>query len=329
MTSISEPIVFDPIFQERIWGGRKLAQLYRKNLPADKRIGEAWEIVDRPEAQSIVANGPLKGKTLHQLWTNHRHEIFGDLKTTRQASARQRLDQPAEPDRFPVLIKLLDAREKLSLQVHPPAHVADKLGGEPKTECWYVAHAEADAELFVGFSKPTTRDEFAHSIKNGTLADCLHSIPVKPGDAMFLPSGRFHAIGAGNVLVEIQENSDTTYRVFDWNRVDDSGRPRQLHVDQALQCIDYGDLTPKLAIQKGESVVHHELFHVDKWKLDQPREAAALGQFAIICCLTGKLECAGVELMPAHFFFIPASLKDRQLHPRAEATTLLRITIPL
>src|SRR5213080_3531745 len=122
-----------PIFMERIWGGRKLESRFGKQLPAGKRIGESWEIVDRPEAQSVVANGPLKGRTLHELWSQHRQEVFGKV--------------PDAP-RFPLLIKLLDAREKLSLQVHPTEKIAAKLGGEPKTECWYVASVEADAELF-------------------------------------------------------------------------------------------------------------------------------------------------------------------------------------
>ena len=119
---------------ERIWGGRKLAELFGKNVPLNKRIGESWEVVDRPEAQSVVANGPLKGATLHELWSQHRIDIFGDV--------------PGAP-RFPLLIKLLDAQEKLSLQVHPPGKIAAKTGGEPKTECWYVASAESGAELFV------------------------------------------------------------------------------------------------------------------------------------------------------------------------------------
>jgi mannose-6-phosphate isomerase len=298
---------------ERIWGSRKLAELFHKNLPPDKRIGESWEIVDRPEAQSVVANGPLKGKTLHELWSQHRKEIFGDV--------------PAP--RFPLLIKLLDAQEKLSLQVHPPGKIAGKLGGEPKTECWYVAAAEPGAELFVGFSQQITRDQFEKSLRAGSSADHVHTIRVKAGDAMFLPAGRFHAVGAGNVLVEIQQNSDTTYRVFDWNRVDQAtGQPRQLHVDQALESIDFNDVTPKLIELKGELLVEDELFELQKWKLDSAREIASPGQFAVVCCLTGSLSCADVDLRPGELFLVPASLQDRQLRPRADGTSLLRVTIP-
>ena len=132
-----------------------------------------------------------------------------------------------------------------------------------------------------------------------------------------------------NVLVEIQQNSDTTYRVFDWNRVDQStGKPRQLHVDQALESIDFNDVAPKLIEPKGELLVKHELFELQKWKLNSPREVTPRGQFAIVCCLTGSLSCADVDLRPGEFFLVPASLQDRQLHPRADGTSLLRVTIP-
>ena len=308
------PLVFTPIFQERIWGGRKLAQLFGKGLPTGKAIGESWEIVDRPEAQSAVANGPLKGKTVHELWSQYRQDIFGNV--------------PSAP-RFPLLIKLLDAREKLSLQVHPPENVAAKLGGEAKTECWYIAAAESNAEIFVGFDKATTREEFEKLLRAGSAADHVHSLQVKAGDAMFLPAGRFHGIGGGNLLVEVQQNSDTTYRVFDWNRVDDStGKPRQLHIDQALESIDFNDVAPKLIEPKGELLVKHKLFEIQKWNLHAPRDIAPLGQFAIVCCLGGSLRCANVDFRPGDFFLVPASLQDRQVKPKAEGTTLLRVTIP-
>jgi len=310
----NSPLVFQPIFQERIWGGRKLAELFGKNLPPGKRIGESWEIVDRAEAQSVIANGPLQGKTLHEIWAQHRNEIFGDIPDT---------------PRFPLLIKLLDAEEKLSLQVHPPKSIAAKLGGEPKTECWYVAAADPGAELFVGFRKSITRNEFEKSLRDGAATELVHAIRVKEGDAMFLPAGRFHGIGGGNVLVEIQQNSDTTYRVFDWNRVDQAtGKPRQLHVDQAMECIDFNDVAPKLSEPKSELLAKHDLFEIQKWKLDAAREGTPRGQFAIVCCLTGALSCADVDLRPGEFFLLPASVEDRQLHPRSKGTTLLRITIP-
>lgn len=298
---------------ERMWGGRRLETEFGKKLPPSARIGESWEIVDRPEAQSVAASGPLRGKTLHELWTQDRQSIFGYV--------------PDAP-RFPLLMKLLDAQEKLSLQVHPPENIAKKLGSEPKTEFWYVAAAEPNAELFLGFRQATTRDQFEQALKKGSAAEHVYKIRVKSGDAMFLPAGRFHAVGAGNLLVEIQQNSDTTYRVFDWNRVDETGKARELQVDQALQCIDFTDVEPKLIQPKGELLVRHELFEIQKWELNSPRQIAPFGQFAIVGCLTGSLRCADVDLAPGEFFLMPASSQDRQLKPQSDQTSLLRVTIP-
>jgi len=299
---------------ERMWGGRRLESDFGKKLPPNTRIGESWEIVDRPEAQSIVANSPLKGKTLHELWTQNRHDIFGEVPET---------------PRFPLLIKLLDAQERLSLQVHPPEEVAAKLGGEPKTEFWYVAAADlGGAELFLGFRELIRREQFERALDKGTVADCVQKIRVKAGDAMFLPAGRLHAVGGGNLLVEIQQNSDTTYRVFDWNRITADGTLRQLHVDQALQCVDFTDVGPHLIEPKGEVLIKHELFEIEKWNLDSSRGIAPLGQFAIVCCLTGSLRCASVDLAPGEFFLIPARLQDRRVEPLKKATSLLRVTIP-
>jgi mannose-6-phosphate isomerase len=306
-------LTFEPLFQERIWGGRRLADLYGKKLPPSVTIGESWEIVDRPEAQSIVRIGPLRGKTLHELWMQDRQWIFGNVP---------------DATRFPLLVKILDAREKLSLQVHPPERVAAQLGSEPKTEFWYVAAADPGAELFVGLRETITRDQFEEALRSGTIAQCVHRIRVNTGDAMFLPAGRLHAVGKGNLLIEIQQNSDTTYRVFDWNRVDNQGQPRQLHVDQALQCIDFNDVRPRLAQTEAEVLLHHDLFEIQKWNLDSSREIAPLGQFAIVYCLTGKLRCGDIELKTGEFSLIPAQSQDRTVEPLEKATSLLRITIP-
>lgn len=297
---------------ERVWGGRRLESELGKKLPPSVPIGESWEIVDRPEAQSVVRDGPLKGKTLHDLWTQDRQSIFGDVP---------------DSERFPLLIKLLDAQEKLSLQVHPPQNVAAKLGGEPKTEFWYVAAADSDAELYVGLRTSMTREEFKGAVEQGTVADRVHTIRVKAGDAMFLPAGRFHAVGGGNLLIEIQQNSDTTYRVFDWNRVDENGQARQLHVDQALQCIDFNDVAPKLNELRGELLIKDNLFEIQKWTLEAPREIAPPGQFAMVGCLSGAVRCGNVALAPGEFFLMPAPLQDRQVHSLAAGTALLRVTL--
>ncbi|MEP6809310.1 MAG: type I phosphomannose isomerase catalytic subunit [Chthoniobacterales bacterium] len=306
------PLKFIPLFKERIWGGRRLANLYGKELPADARIGESWEIVDRPEAQSVVRGGPLQGKTLHELWQKHRAEIFGKIDDT---------------PRFPLFLKLLDAEEKLSVQVHPPAEVARQLGGEPKTECWYVAHAEPGAELYVGLRKGSSRAQFEDAVAHGTVAAQIHRITVRTGDTMFLPSGRVHAIGAGNVLVEVQQNSDTTYRVFDWNRVDDQGAPRALHLEQSLRSIDFEDFEPELVRPNGESLIADALFQMDRWQLNDAREASLPGTFAIFVCLAGRVVCAGVEAAPGEFFLVPAALEDRHLRALEPNTAVLRITV--
>jgi len=226
------PLIFQPIFKERIWGGRNLERLYRKPLPANVPVGESWEITDRPEGISVIANGPLAGKDLRWLMEHRADELLGT----------------ARPDsgRFPLLVKILDAEDKLSLQVHPPPDVARRLGGEPKTELWYIADARPGAELYVGLRKGVTRAEFERGIKDGSVEVCFHRVSVRAGDVMFLPSGRVHAIGAGVVIFEIQQNSDTTYRVFDWRRLGADGRPRELHVEESLQCIDFSDIEPAL-----------------------------------------------------------------------------------
>jgi mannose-6-phosphate isomerase len=311
--NLTQPLVFEPIFMERVWGGRHLESLYGKRLPSAALIGESWEIVDRPEAQSVVHEGPLRGKTLHELWCKHRAEIFGNV--------------PDSP-RFPILCKLLDAQENLSLQVHPPRAIAKQLGGEPKSELWYIAHAAPKARLYAGVKKGTTRESFLKVLESGTTEKNLHAIEVKAGDAVFLPSGRMHALGGGIVLVEIQENSDTTYRIYDWDRTKKGRAARQLHITEAMQCLDFKDVEPALLQAKGESLVANELFEIEKWDLRGVREIAPIGESVIVCCLNGSFRCAEINLMSGEFCLIPASLPDRQLQPLAHGTTLLRIAFP-
>lgn len=310
---VDSPLVFIPIFQERIWGGRNFAEIFGKNIPPGKRIGEAWEIVDRPEAQSIVANGPYRGRSLHDLWINERRTIFGDA--------------PDAP-RFPLLIKLLDCCEKLSLQVHPPEKVAAELGAESKTEFWYIARASGDAELYLGLKQATTPQQFKEALKQGGAAELIHRVPVKKGDGFFIPSGRVHAIGGGNLIVEIQQNSDTTYRAFDWNRRDDEGKQRELHIEQALRCIDFSDTAPQPVTPRGELLMRNELFEIQRWNLDAARPAAPTGQFAIIYCISGSVECGGVERRAGEFMLVPALLPDREISPTDAGAMVLQVTIP-
>jgi len=311
-SEITQPLVFEPIFMERIWGGRRLKSKFRKKLPPDAQIGESWEIVDRPEAQSIVRNWPLRGRMLHELWTQHRQEIFGDVPDT---------------GRFPLVAKLIDAREKLSLQVHPPSRVAKALGGEMKDEIWYVLDAVPDAQIYAGLRRGVTREQFEIALENSAVTELVHRIPVKRGDAIFMPSGRLHTMGDGILVAEIQQNSDTTYRVFDWNRVGTDGEPRRLHVSEAMQSIDFTDIEPDLIRPRGETLVSDSAFVVEKWDLISEREAATPGKFAILLCLNGEIDCAGLKFKPGDFFLVPATLQDRNLHPRGADTSLLR-TMP-
>jgi mannose-6-phosphate isomerase len=328
--NLTQPLVFEPLFMERVWGGRRLESLYGKRLPSAALIGESWEIVDRPEAQSVVHEGSLRGATLHELWCKHREEIFGKVadgpSSPRDESVRS-ADRTGT-SRFPILAKLLDAQENLSLQVHPPRAIAKKLGGESKSELWYVANAAPKARLYAGVKKGTTREIFKRALEQGKVEKYLHALELKNGDAIFLPSGRMHALGAGNVLVEIQENSDTTYRIYDWNRAKKRRAPRQMHIAEAMQCVDFGDVEPALLRPKDGSLIKHELFEIDKWELEREREIAEHGQFAIVVCLTGELDCAGRRFKPGDFFLVPAQLEDRAIRPIGGDVSLLRVVMP-
>jgi mannose-6-phosphate isomerase len=308
------PFTFVPRFKERVWGGRNLERLFGKPLPPGQQVGESWEISDRPGDESIIANGPLAGRSLHWLMERHAAELLG------QAGPRH--------GRFPLLVKLLDAREKLSLQVHPPPRRAAELHGEPKTEMWFIADAAPGAELYVGLRRGVTRAGFEQKLREGTVADCFHRLPVKTGDAMFLPSGRVHAIGAGLVIFEVQQNSDTTYRVFDWNRPGLDGKPRELHLAESLASIDFADFEPGLVVPRVTTagrlavheLVHDPLFTVELWR---PEEATALpvrqAGFRIIGAVTGKVAVLGaepgtaVELSAGGFCLIPACLETVEL----------------
>lgn len=307
--TFNEPISFSPLYKHRIWGGRQLKYRLGRELPPETAIGESWELVDREEDQSVVSEGPHAGLTLHELWTLHRAAVFG----------------PHAPDlpRFPLLAKILDAREKLSVQVHPPAHLAAELKGEPKTEMWYLLDAETEADLFVGFRNGVTRDSFDAALNAGTCAELLHRLPVKAGDFIFIPSGRCHAIGAGCFIIEIQQNSDTTYRVFDWNRVDDAGKPRELHIAESLASIDFSDHEPDLGQPNGEALVACEHFRVDRWKLTSTRrDDEEVG--SIFTVVAGTVQCGGREFQCGDFFLLPASATDRDLTPITPDATLLR-----
>lgn len=286
-----EPITFEPLYMERVWGGRRLEELFGRPLPVGTPVGEAWEVVDRAEEQSVVDAGEHAGRTLHSLWTEDR-ELFG---------AR------ARGERFPLLVKLLDASQTLSVQVHPPAAVASSLGGEPKTEMWVLLDTAPGAHLFAGLRAGVTREAFEAALAAGEdVSALLQRIDVAPGDVMFLPSGRVHAIGAGCVLTEIQQSSDTTYRVFDFNRPGLDGTPRELHVEQSLASIDWDDVEPPLVRPDGEALVRDELFEVDRFAIGDERAAAPDGECALVCGVDGDVACGSRTLPPGRWFLVPA-----------------------
>jgi mannose-6-phosphate isomerase len=227
-----------------MWGGRKIETVLGKRLPAGVQIGESWELYDFPPGavdespdwlSSEIANGPLAGRSLHWLVQEFGRDLLGDVK-------------PCGPhDQFPILIKYLDAREDLSIQVHPDSAYAEQYPQAcVKDEAWYVLDAGPGARILKGVRKGTTRDEFWRAIKTGTVEQHVNTVRVRPGASYYLPSGTLHALGAGTLVAEVQTPSDTTFRVFDFNRTDPStGRPRMLHLEQALECIDFSGREPE------------------------------------------------------------------------------------
>jgi mannose-6-phosphate isomerase len=230
----AQPLLFAPHYHTRVWGGRGLESQLGRTLPDDQPYGESWELSDRTDCQSVVAQGPLEGLSLSALWTEHREEIFGSDLVNRRES------------RFPLLIKVLDCCDDLSIQVHPPAHLAAAMGGEAKSEMWHFVTVEPGSQLYVGLKRGVDRQGFQAALAAGSVAECVHAVQPEAGDSLMVHSGRLHALGAGQLVFEIQQNSDTTYRVFDWNRLGLDGQPRELHVEESLRCIDFSDVEPSL-----------------------------------------------------------------------------------
>jgi mannose-6-phosphate isomerase len=313
------PLTFEPRFKSRVWGGRSLEALYGKPLPPDEPIGESWEITDRPGDESRIANGAHAGQTLRWLMEQDAAAVIGDAL-------------PAAGGRFPLLCKILDARDRLSLQVHPPVATL----GDPKTEMWYIAHADPGAELYVGLRRGITRERFQRALEDGMVAECFHRLPVRTGDTMFLPSGRVHAIGAGLVIFEIQQNSDTTFRVFDWNRVGLDGRPRDLHVAESLQSIDFADIEPALVdpvpSTRGHfgvgALVRHPLFNADVLHAEmQDALIVEDARLRVVAVVSGRLRANGggesVQLDAGQFCLLPAMLTGVTLAADYGATFLV------
>lgn len=253
---MNEPLFFNPIFQERIWGGEKLTT-FGYEIPSN-HTGECWAFAAHENGQSLVKNGQYKGKTLSGLWNDHR-ELFGNI----------------EGDRFPLLTKILDANDDLSVQVHPNDEFANNYenGELGKTECWYIIDCAEGSEIIFGHHAKS-KDEFAQLVNDGEWEKLLHKITVTPGEFYYVPSGTIHAIGKGILILETQQNSDTTYRVYDYDRVDDNGNKRELHIEKSIQVATIPSYEPKIDAKeftiddlKVTTFIENEFFSVHKWDL--------------------------------------------------------------
>ena len=268
------PLKFEPIYKQRIWGGRRLQDVFGRELPAGRKIGESWELADLPNDKSLIANGDLAGQTLRSAIEQYPKQITGSASFSLP---------------FPLLIKLLDAQDVLSVQVHPDPATCRRMGkGEPKTECWYIISAAPGAVIYKGLKKGVTREQFARAIEDGTVADTLAQVEVSAGECHFLPAGTAHAIGPGLLIAEIQTPSDTTYRVFDWNRVDDAGKSRELHVEEALESIHFDISSEDLPVATVGRLVECEYFTIDKGH--QARDCELLlspGRMKVLIIISG------------------------------------------
>lgn len=282
------PLKLVPIFKRRIWGGQTLREVFGKDLPAGEKIGESWELADLPNDKSTIANGPFQGRTLGSVVARYPEAIMGTKDF---------------PSPFPLLVKLLDARDVLSVQVHPDPATSRRMGrGDPKAECWYIIRAEPGAVIYKGVREDVTKEQFARAIEDGTTADLLEKVAVAPGQCHFLPGGTAHAIGPGLLIAEIQTPSDTTYRVFDWNRLDDAGKPRQLHIEEALESIHFGVPAKDLPVTTGGRLLDCEYFKVDRGHRGKGcGHFFARGQMKTLLFLTGEATIFSAYTEPVEF----------------------------
>lgn len=309
---MSNPIHFKPIYQERVWGGRHLSTALDRILPDGNVIGESWDVVDRPEAMSIVAGGLYDGKSLREMIAANPTAIMGEGYDRNRP--------------FPILVKWLDCSDRLSLQVHPPESVAIALGGEPKTENWYIASCSENASLIVGLKEGVSREEFEERLASGSLEDCVHRFPVSAGESILVESGRLHAIDAGNLILEIQQNSDTTYRVYDWGRVGLDGEPRQLHVEESLKCIDWNDFEPSTIKPTGAKTVlaDCEEFRLTKYSLNGGEDPILLksGEARLVSVVDGSVRIGETGVPKGTTVLLPAC-EDFEASSVGNATLLI------
>ena len=318
------PLRFEPIVMTKVWGARRLGPLLGKTLPPHDPVGESWEVSDHPHGMSVVANGPLRGRTFRQLIQADPYAVVGPDGLT--------------PDgRFLLLFKFLDAGAYTSVQVHPDdtyarAHESDHSG---KTEAWYILHAEPNAMLIRGTVPGVDRAAFQRALKEGRVERTLNCFSVRAGDVIFLPAGVVHALGPGITIAEIQQNSDTTYRVFDWHRAGLDGKPRGLHLDKALDVIRFddpdADKHPRRTISQAnpvhENLVTCPLFVMDRLVLSRPFPLTdRFGRFDIIATLAGRgritTEHAVEPLSPGVSLYLPAALDHASIEPESSLEIL-------
>lgn len=308
------PLIFEPIFKPKIWGGRRLESVLGKKLPQGEPIGESWEIADLENDQSVVSRGPMKGKTLRNLIETWGEDLLGR--------------SPLFEGRFPLLIKFLDATETLSVQVHPDEALAKERGGETriKNEAWYVIGATEDACIYRSLIPGTTRDQLIAAIDEDRIEPLLQRIPVKKGQCYYLPSGTIHALGGGALVAEVQTPSDITYRVFDWNRVEQAtGKPRTLHKEDAKRCISLEGVPPETEKQQHLASVWTtvtSLVRCESFVIERTRMVAGVQQpipynemvIWIVLEGQGEITCKGLTA-PLPFekgdtILLPAALQD-------------------
>ena len=318
------PLQFQPILRQYIWGGRRLGTLLGKPIGADDDYAESWEVVDRGPDQSVVRFGPLQGVTLGELVGQRGAELLGR-------------HHPRE--RFPLLLKYLDANRDLSIQVHPDDARAAKLDPPDlgKTEAWVVLQAEPGSRIYAGLKKGVDRAALAAEVARGNCQACLHSFEPKPGDSVFLPAGVVHALGKGLLVGEIQQASDTTYRLFDWNRVGADGKPRTLHVEQALETIDYGRGPSPVQTARPtdrphvERLVACDKFVLDRWQFDTCQPLATDDRCHLVTVLQGSVlverDASSQAVARGATVLIPAASKHVALRPQ-RPTVLLDIYLP-
>jgi mannose-6-phosphate isomerase len=323
------PLRFEPIYQYRLWGGRRLADLLAAPLPGDGPIGEAWVLSDREDHPSRVANGPLKGRRIGELLDQFPEQMLGKL---------------AEHfSRFPLLLKFLDAREMLSVQVHPSDAQLDLLpaGESGKTEAWVVLEAGAESRIYAGLKPGASAEDLRQSLSAGTIADHLAHFTPRAGDGVFLPAGTVHTLGSGVVVFEIQENSDVTFRLYDWGHVDaQTGQSRPLQIQQALACIDFaarasGPVVP--VVEAATPVKRERLFqceHFILWRLSGQSPftvgAADVPRALVLIEGTGQIEHngAGYDCRKGDVWLLPAVVGECLFQPRG-GVSLLEIALPV